>query len=269
MRTSFSNRRRRNAEGADAFVVAGRGILHLAILIETMRREGYELSVGKPQVVKKKIAGKWHEPFELLVAEAPQEQFGSVMELVGNRRGELQEMGMRGDYTHALFSIPARGLIGLRTRLLNATQGTAIIHHRFDQYKVIEGEIPSRGNGVMVSNANGKAVPFALFNLQLRGEMFVSPGDDVYEGMIVGENSRSNDLPVNPTREKKLNNMRAAGNDENVILKPARDLGLEAALEWIEDDELVEITPTTIRLRKTLLRESDRKRMARAALAPS
>jgi len=259
----------RNADGADAFVVAGRGILHLAVLIETMRREGFELSVGKPQVVRRQIGGQWHEPFETLVVEAPQQQFGSVMELVGNRRGELLQMGTRGNFTHAQFSIPARGLIGLRTRLLNATQGNAIIHHRFDRYRVIEGELPKRTNGVMVSIANGKAVPFALFNLQQRAEMFVSPGDEVYEGMIVGENSRSNDLPVNPIREKKLTNIRAAGSDENILLKPARKMSLEAALEWIEDDELVEITPSQIRLRKTLLRESDRKRLARAALAPS
>ena len=256
----------RSIEGADAFAVAGRGVLHLAVLIETMRREGFELSVGKPQVLKKKIDGIWQEPFELLNIEAPNEQFGSVMELVGNRRGELLEMGARGNYTTAQFSIPARGLIGLRTRLLNATQGTAVIHHRFDRYKKVEGDVPKRTNGVMVSNSQGKAVAFALFGLQQRAEMFVSPGDDVYEGMIVAENSRDNDLPVNPIREKKLTNIRAAGSDENILLKPARKMSLEAALEWIEDDELVEVTPTQIRLRKTLLKESDRRRMARAAI---
>lgn len=256
----------RAAEGADAFAVAGRGVLHLAVLIENMRREGFELSVGKPQVLKKKVEDEWCEPYELLNVEAPSEQFGSVMELVGNRRGELIEMGTRGDYTTAQFSIPARGLIGLRTRMLNATQGTAVIHHRFDTYKKVEGEIPKRTNGVMVSIAQGKAVGFALFGLQQRAEMFVSPGDEVYEGMIVGENSRDNDLPVNPMKEKKLTNIRAAGSDENILLKPAKKMSLEAALEWIEDDELVEITPTQIRLRKTLLRESDRRRMARAAI---
>ncbi len=259
----------RNADGADAFVVSGRGVLHLSVLIETMRREGFELSVGKPQVVREKIDGVWYEPFESLHVEAPPEQFGSVMEFVGARRGELIEMGHRGDYTFALFSIPARGLIGLRTRLLNATQGTVVMHHRFECFKAVEGDIPKRPNGVMVSNVSGKAVPYAIFNLQQRAEMMVSPGDDVYEGMVVGENSRDNDLPVNPCREKKLTNVRASGSDENILLKPARKLGLEAALEWIEDDELVEITPSNIRIRKALLKESDRKRLARAVLASS
>ena len=255
-----------SAEGADAFRVSGRGILHLAILIETMRREGFELSVGKPQVLKKKMDGRTCEPFETLVVEVPSDKMGPVMEMVGERRGEMIEMNPRGDYTSVRFSVPARGLIGLRTRLLNATQGTAIMNHRFERYDEIEGEIPRRSNGVMVSMASGKAVPFALFGLQQRAEMFVGPGDEVYEGMIVGENARDNDLPVNPTKEKKLTNMRASGSDENILLKPPRLLSLEAALEYIEDDELVEITPTKIRLRKALLREADRRRMARAAI---
>lgn len=259
----------RTVEGADAFAVSGRGILHLAILIETMRREGFELSVGKPTVVIKKIDGQVCEPFETLVAEVPTDKFGPVMEMVGNRRGELLEMGARGEFTVAQFVIPARGLIGLRTKLLNATQGTAVINHRFHEFKPVEGEIPHRTNGVMVSMASGKAVGFALFGLQQRAEMFVSPGDEVYEGMIVGENARSNDLPVNPVREKKLTNMRASGSDENIILKPAVQFSLEEALEYIEDDELVEITPTKIRLRKGLLRESDRRKMARVAIGQS
>ena len=254
----------RPSETGDAFAVSGRGILHLAILIETMRREGYELSVGKPQVVTKKVDGILCEPFETLVVEVPADRFGPVMELVGNRRGELVEMNNRGDFTLATFSIPARGLIGLRTRMLNATQGTAVIHHRFEAFRPVEGEIPRRPNGVMVSMADGKAVGFALFGLQQRAEMFVAPGDQVYEGMIVGENARANDLPVNPCKEKQLTNIRAAGSDENILLKPPRQFSLEAALEYIEDDELVEVTPDTIRLRKGLLRESDRRRMARA-----
>ena len=256
----------RTVEGADAFAVSGRGILHLAILIETMRREGFELSVGKPTVVIKKVDDKVCEPFETLVVEVPTDKFGPVMEMVGNRRGELLEMGARGEFTVAQFVIPARGLIGLRTKLLNATQGTAVINHRFREFKPVEGEIPRRPNGVMVSMASGKAVGFALFSLQQRAEMFVSPGDEVYEGMIVGENARNNDLPVNPVREKKLTNMRASGSDENIILKPALQFSLEEALEYIEDDELVEITPTKIRLRKGLLREADRKRHARVAI---
>jgi GTP-binding protein len=185
------------------------------------------------------------------------------MEIIGRRRGTLIQMHGRGTYTHALFSIPARGLIGLRTRLLNATQGTVVLHHRFEAYRPQEGDIPHRGNGVLVSTVPGKAVAFALGGLQQRSDLFVAPGDEVYEGMIVGENSRDNDLPVNPAKEKKLTNIRAAGSDENILLKPPRRLSLEAALEYIEDDELVEVTPTQIRLRKILLRESDRRREKR------
>ncbi len=252
-------------EQADAFAVAGRGVLHLAVLIETMRREGFELSVGKPRVINKKIDGEMQEPFESLVVEVPSEKLGPVMEMIGQRRGELREMTTRGEFTHATFSIPARGLIGLRTRLLNATQGTATIHHRFEGYRPVEGDIPRRKNGVLVSNVAGKAVGYALFSLQERADMFVGPGDDVYEGMIVGENARDNDLVVNPCREKKLTNVRASGSDENILLKPPRSLSLEAALEYIEDDELVEVTPSCIRLRKGMLREHDRKRFSRAA----
>lgn len=250
----------------DAFAVAGRGILHLAVLIETMRREGFELSVGKPQVVTKQVDGVKCEPFETLVVEVPTEKFGPVMEMVGNRRGDLLEMTSRGDYTLARFVIPSRGLIGLRTRMLNATQGTAIINHRFLEFRPVEGEIPHRSNGVMVSMVPGKAVGFALHSLQARAEMFVAPGDQVYEGMIVGENARSNDLTVNPTKEKQLTNIRASGSDENILLKPPRKFSLEASLEYVEDDELVEITPTKIRLRKILLSENDRKRASRVAV---
>jgi GTP-binding protein len=255
----------RGLDAGDVFAVAGRGILHLAVLIETMRREGFELSVGKPQVIKKVVDGQTLEPFESLVVEVPTEKFGPVMEMVGNRRGELQEMNSRGEFTLAKFVIPSRGLIGMRTRMLNATQGTAIINHRFLDFRKVDGEIPSRKNGAMISMTNGKAVGFALFSLQDRADMFVSPGDAVYEGMVVGEHVRGNDLPVNPTREKQLTNMRASGSDENIQLKPARQFSLEAALEYVEDDELVEITPTKIRLRKWLLKEADRKRKSRAA----
>lgn len=251
-------------EGTEAYAVRGRGVLHLAILIETMRREGFELSVGKPRVVFKEIDGKKHEPFEILAVEVPTENMGPVMELVGNRRGQLEELQQRGEYSLLRFIIPARGLIGLRTRLLNATRGTAIINHRFDSYRPVEGEVPHRSNGVLVSMVSGKAMPFALFALQDRSDLFVGPGENIYEGMIVGENARDNDLVVNPCREKKLTNMRASGSDENVILKPPRDLSLEAALEYIEDDELVEITPTSIRLRKMMLNESDRRRFERS-----
>jgi GTP-binding protein len=247
-------------EGSEAFAVRGRGVLHLSVLIETMRREGYEMSISKPRVVLKKINGELCEPFEVLNVEVPTDRVGPVMEMVGNRRGLLESMTPRGEYTLLRFSIPARGLIGMRTRMLNATQGTAIIHHRFSGYQPVGPELARRTNGVLISMLPGRAVAYSLFALQERSELFVAPGDDVYEGMIVGENARDNDLVVNPTKEKKLTNIRAAGNDENIILKPPRELFLEAALEYIEDDELVEVTPNAIRLRKLYLRESDRRR---------
>jgi GTP-binding protein len=253
----------RQVPGSDAFAVSGRGVLHLSVLIESMRREGYELSVGKPQVIMREVDGVKEEPFESLVVEVPSLKLGPVMELVGARRGETEEMHIRGDFTHCKFLIPARGLIGLRTRLLNATQGTAIVHHRFAGYKPVIGDVPKRANGVYVSMVTGKANAFGLNTLQERADMFVTHNDEVYEGMIVGENSRDNDMAVNPTKEKKLTNMRASGTDDNILLKPPRKMDLEAALEYIEDDELVEITPTQIRLRKTLLTENDRKRAGR------
>ena len=257
-------------DGVEAYAVKGRGVLHLAILIETMRREGFELSVGKPRVIFKMIDGKRHEPFETLRVEVPTETMGPVMELVGLRRGQLEEMAQRGDYSLLKFLVPSRGLIGLRTKLLNATRGTAIIHHRYESYRPVEGDVPKRANGVLISMVSGKTIPFAMFGLQDRSELLVPPGIEVYEGMIVGENARDNDMTVNPCREKKLTNIRAAGSDDNVILKPPRDLSLEAALEYIEEDELVEITPKSIRLRKILLKESDRKRVNRnTAIAAS
>ncbi len=228
-----------------------------------MRREGYELSVGKPRVITREDDGVTEEPFETLVVEVPPEKLGPVMELVGGRRGQMTEMHSRGDYAHVVFSIPARGLIGLRTRLLNATQGTAIMHHRFESYRPMEGEIPGRPNGVLVSMVAGKGVAFGLDGLQDRAELFVGPGEEVYEGMIVGENSRAGDMTVNPTKEKKLTNMRATGSDRNILLKPPRQMTLEMALEYIEEDELVEVTPGKIRLRKVLLSEHDRRRAAK------
>jgi GTP-binding protein len=253
----------KQVENSDAFAVSGRGVLHLSVLIENMRREGYELSVGKPRVITKQVDGETHEPFETLVIEVPSDKLGSVMEIVGARRGELEEMHVRGEYTHARFNIPARGLIGIRTRMLNATQGTAVIHHRYAGYKPVQGEVPRRANGVYISMVTGKANAFSLNTLQERADMFVTHNDEVYEGMIVGENARDNDLAVNPTKEKKLTNMRASGSDENILLKPPRKMSLEAALEYIEDDELVEVTPTCIRMRKMLLTENDRRRQTR------
>ena len=252
---------------SDSFAVSGRGILHLSVLIETMRREGYELSVGKPQVILREEEGVKQEPFETLSIEVPHEYLGPVMEMVGNRRGENTDMSTRGDLTLLSFIIPSRGLIGIRTRLLNATKGTAVIHHRFESYRPMESDLPGRANGVLVSMVSGKAVGFALDGLQQRAEMFVAPGDEVYEGMVVGENSRSGDMDVNPTKEKKLTNIRAAGSDRNILLKPPRILSLEAALEYIADDELVEITPGSLRLRKMLLSQTARKRAGRQLAA--
>jgi GTP-binding protein len=228
-----------------------------------MRREGYELSIGKPHVVLHKNNGVVEEPFESLVVEVPHDKVGPVMELVGARRGQLVEMTGHDNYTYIVFSIPARGLIGLRTRLLNATQGTAVIHHRFERFAPLEGDVPDRQNGVLVSMVGGRVNAYALDTLQERSELFVAPGEEVYEGMIVGENSRSGDMAVNPTKEKKLTNIRAAGSDKNILLKPPRVMSLETALEYIEEDELVEVTPTEIRLRKKILKEADRRRLAR------
>ena len=250
-------------DSMDSFQVFGRGVLHLSVLIETMRREGYELSISKPHVVLHNNNGITEEPFESLVVEVPHDKLGPVMELVGGRRGQLVEMTAHDNYTYVVFSIPARGLIGLRTRLLNATQGTAVIHHRFDRYAPVEGDIPDRSNGVLVSMMAGKVVAYGLDTLQERADMFVAPSDEVYEGMIVGENSRSGDMAVNPTKEKKLTNMRASGTDKNILLKPPRIMSLEMALEYIEEDELVEVTPTKIRLRKKVLKETDRRKLAR------
>jgi GTP-binding protein len=253
----------RPVEDSDAYAVSGRGVLHLAILIETMRREGYELSVGKPHVIVHERDGRREEPFETLDIEVPTDKLGPVMEMVGERRGLLKKLAAHGTFTHLSFSIPARGLIGLRTRLLNATQGESVMHHRFEAYRPAEGDMPRRPNGVMVSMTAGRAVAYALNTLQERCDLFVAPGDEVYEGMIVGENSRDNDVVVNPTKEKKLTNIRAAGSDENIILKPPRRFSLEVALEYIEDDELVEVTPAQLRLRKIHLKETDRRRAGR------
>ena len=251
----------------DAFAVAGRGVLHLSVLIETMRREGFELSIGKPRVVICEIDGVPYEPYETLTVEVPSEHLGPVMELVGGRRGEMQEMTTRGDYSIVRFEIPSRGLIGLRTKVLNSTHGSAIMHHRFSDYRPADAILPDRSNGVLVSQTTAKAVAFGLDGLQQRAELFIGPGDEIYEGMVVGENSRSGDMTVNPTKEKKLTNMRASGSDDNIVLQPPRRLSLEEALEYIADDELVEVTPGNVRLRKKLLTEADRRRAGRQAKA--
>jgi GTP-binding protein len=248
----------------DSFKVSGRGILHLAVLIETMRREGFELSVGKPEVIIKEVNGKKHEPYEILVVDVPSADLGPVMELVGSRRGQATQMTTSDTgLTHVEFSIPARGLIGMRTRMMNATRGEAIMHHQFSEYRQIEGEMGSRPNGVLISQETGKTVGYALWKLQERADLFVNPGEDVYEGMIVGENARDNDMTVNPVREKKLTNIRSAGAEDAMLLRPPREITLELALEYIEWDEYVEITPQVIRLRKICLTETERKRQFR------
>ena len=256
-------------ENKDAFKVSGRGLLHLGILIENMRREGYELSISKPHVImrKNRETGATEEPIEYLVVDVPEKNMGGVMELVGNRKGELVRMDNRAGQVHLEFTIPARGLIGLRTRMLTATQGTAVMHHNFHEYAPTRGDVPGRLNGVMVSMTGGNVNAYALNNLQERGTMFVEHNDPVYEGQIVAENARDNDMTVNPTTAKKLTNMRTTGSDENIILKPARKMTLEQALEYIEEDELVEATPTSIRLRKKLLSENARKKAGRSKTA--
>lgn len=253
-------------ENRDAFKVSGRGLLHLGILIENMRREGYELSISKPHVITRKNAeGDLEEPIEYLVVDVPESNLGPVMALIGNRRGELVNQTNREGQIHLEFTIPARGLIGLRTRMLTATQGQAIMHHNFHEYSSMRGEIPSRTNGVMISNITGKANSFSMNTLQDRGTLFVEPTQDVYEGMIVAENCRPDDIVVNPTKAKQLTNMRTTSSDENIMLKPPRKMTLEQALEYIEEDELVEVTPSTIRLRKDLLTENARKKADRGS----
>ncbi len=250
----------------DQFTVSGRGLLHLGILLETMRREGFELAVGKPQVVIKEIDGVEHEPIEWLVVDCPNANLGPVMELVGARKGEIKTMEPRGDtMTHLEFEIPARGLIGLRSRVLTATQGEAIMHHTFERFAPLNGAAPSRSQGVLISLESGPVTTHACELLADRGVLFVSPGDKVYAGQIVGEHNRDNDLVVNITRLKQLTNMRAASKEATVVLKAARKMSMEAMLEYCEDDELVEITPGSVRLRKKILDESMRKRSERQA----
>ena len=251
----------------DAFKVSGRGVLHLAILIETMRREGYELAVAKPQVICKEIDGVKCEPIERLTIDVPSEFAGKIIEMVGLRRGEMIEMESRGLRQVIDFFIPTRGLIGLRSRALTASQGEAVVAHVFDHYEPFRGSIPSRLNGTMVSMAGGKAVAFAIDGLQQRGEFFIDPGVDCYEGMIVGEHCKEGDLVVNVQKAKQLTNMRAAGSDRSLKIAPPRRLSLEQALEYIEDDELVEVTPLNIRLRKLYLTELERRRRRNAASA--
>ena len=245
----------------DSFRVFGRGILHLSILIETMRREGYELQVGQPKVIYKEIDGKKAEPIEILVVDVPADHAGKVIEIVGQRRGELVQMEPKGSVNHLEFHVPSRGLIGLRNRVLTATSGEAVMHHRFYQYEYFKGSVPQRNNGALIAMADGPATAYSIDGLQDRGRFFIAPGDVVYRGQIVGENNKDTDIEVNVQRGKKLTNMRASGSDKAVKLAPPVIFSLEEALEYINDDELVEVTPESIRLRKLYLDENDRKRL--------
>ena len=251
----------------DKYKVSGRGELHLSILIENMRREGYELGVSRPEVIYREINGELHEPYEDLTIDVEEQHQGAVMEQLGERGADLKNMVSDGKGRVRLdYIIPSRGIIGFRTRFLTATQGTGLLYHVFDHYAPIKpGQYGKRINGVLIANGMGKSLAFALFNLQERGRLLINPGEDVYEGVIVGIHSRENDLVVNPLKGKQLTNIRAAGSDENIQLTPPIKFSLEQALEFIDDDELVEVTPKSIRLRKKFLKEHERKRIARAS----
>ncbi len=253
---------------ADVFRVSGRGELHLTILIENMRREGYELAVSRPQVLLKTIDGVTHEPYESLTVDVEESHQGGVMEALGQRRAEMRDLSTDGQGRVRIeYRVPARGLIGFQGEFMNLTRGTGLMSHVFDGYGPMKGEVAERRNGVLISNEDGDAVAYALWYLQERGRMFVNPGDKLYEGMVIGIHSRENDLVVNPIKTKKLSNVRASGKDDAVLLTPPIELTLEYAVEFIADDELVEVTPQSIRIRKRHLSENDRKRHARAAEA--
>jgi GTP-binding protein len=248
------------AENTEAFKVSGRGELHLSILLENMRREGYEVSVSKPEVLMKEIDGKKHEPIEKVMVELPEKYSGTVINKLNQRKGIMHSMMPEGDYVHLEYLVPTRGLIGFRSEFINDTSGEGTLIRSFEKYEPFKGEVPQRKNGVLISNQEGTAMGYALSNLEDRGEMFIEPGTKVYEGMIIGLHSRENDLTVNACKNKKLTNVRASGSDDSINLAPAKKFTLEQALEFIEDDELVEITPEAIRLRKKILNEKMRLR---------
>ena len=245
---------------ADSHSVFGRGVLHLSVLIETMRREGYELQIGQPQVIIKEIDGKKHEPIEELTIDLPEEVSGKAIEVVNQRKGEMLNMEPKGDRMILEFEIPSRGIIGLRNYLLTATAGEAIMSHRFKEFQPYKGVIPGRQNGSLISMEKGKAIPFSLNNLQDRGKFFVNPNEEIYGGQVVGENSRAGDLVINLTKAKKMSNMRSSGADDKIRIAPAIKFSLEEALEYIQGDEYVEVTPNSLRVRKVFLNETDRKR---------
>ncbi len=247
-------------DSADKFMVYGRGVLHLSVLIETMRREGYELQIGQPQVIIKEIDGVKCEPVEELTIDLPEDVSGKAVEMVTMRKGEMLSMEARGERMNIQFIVPSRGIIGLRNQLLTATAGEAIMAHRYKEYQPIKGGIPERQNGSLVSMEKGKAIPYSIDKLQDRGRFFVDPGEDIYEGQVIGENSRQDDMVVNITKTKKLSNVRSSGADDKAKIVPAIKFSLEEALEYIQKDEYVEVTPHHLRLRKILLTENERKR---------
>lgn len=251
---------------ADSFNVAGRGILHLSVLIETMRREGYELQIGQPQVIFKTIDGVKCEPIEELTIDLPEEHAGKAIEMVSSRKGEMLNMSPKGGRMILQFNIPSRGLIGLRNNMLTATAGEAVVTHRFKEYSAYKGDIPGRQNGSLISMETGEAIAYSINNLQDRGTFFIEVGVPIYEGQVIGENNRPGDMVVNITKTKKLTNMRASGSDDKTRIAPPVKFSLEEALEYIQADEFVEVTPGNIRLRKTILNESDRKRFANTKL---
>jgi GTP-binding protein len=252
-----------DTDKADRWVVHGRGVLHLSVLIETMRREGYELQVGQPQVIFKEIDGQRNEPVEELTIDLPEEFGGTAVEAVSARKGELTSMEPKGNRMIIQFLIPSRGIIGLRSYLLTQTSGEAIVTHRFLEYQPFKGEIPGRQNGSLISLEQGTAIPYSINNLQERGRFFINPNEDIYEGQVIGENARAGDMVVNVTKTKKLTNMRASGSDDKVKIIPAKIMSLEETLEYIQQDELVEITPKSLRIRKIYLKEADRRRLSR------
>lgn len=252
-----------STDNEDKFLVYGRGILHLSILIETMRREGYELQVGQPQVIYKIIDGMRHEPIETLYVDVPETTAGKVIELATQRKGELLVMEPKGDLQHLEFKIPSRGLIGLRNNVLTATQGEAIMNHRFTAYEPFKGAIPGRINGSLISMEGGQCTAYAIDKLQDRGFFFVDPGEELYGGQVIGEHSRDNDIVVNVQKGKKLTNMRASGSDDNTKIAPAKKFSLEEAMEYIQKDEYLEITPKSIRMRKIYLEENERNRKSK------
>ncbi|KPK43992.1 MAG: GTP-binding protein TypA [Phycisphaerae bacterium SG8_4] len=252
----------------EEFNVSGRGLMHLGILLENMRREGYEICVGKPNVILRTIEGRRHEPIELLAVDCPLDCQNSVMSLLGDRRSEIVKMDAKSgasDFIHMEFMIPSRGLFGLHARVMNATKGRAVIHHTFERYEPMRGAIPQRKAGVMVATTTGQVTAYALDALYDRGIFFVEPGEQVYEGQVVGEHCKEKDIPVNAVKGKQLTNVRASGKDDAAKVRPARKMSLEIALEYIQEDELVEICPNSIRIRKRLLKEGDRRRQARQA----